>query len=399
MKKNSKKKLVFVLVYTFFLSVCTDGFSQSSSSFDVAGYDTTSYNPLFIQSKDGLFKLNIGMYTQMRYNMNLRKNAPDSTAFSRGYNLARTRIFFEGNLTEQFYYHFRSDINSSGDYELFVAFLQWNLTNNWNVRVGKQFMALGREDWMNASDITSLEYSANNFTYAIWTSLGFQVHNTPNDKIRYWLGISNGVYGARKEFPSPEDSDVLLTGRAEWNVNGIDWSSWDDMVNRKNNDFGMLIGLGIGQLFRYDTKALLTDEEEGTQVNVDFSLNGKGVQFFTQASITFRRFKDGVSNDYTQSGMYSTLGYWVTDKVFPYVRYDLVLAGSTPGSLDDYSSPGIGISVYPFHWTNRLRFTAEYNYLGATLNNTVVQSSGQLGIVESDYGSQQSFRVQFQFGF
>jgi phosphate-selective porin O/P len=400
--KLKRKALIRSFLVSFpFLVLTSMGFSQTAANenLDIAGYDTTSYNALFIQSKDGLFKLNIGMYTQMRYNMNWRADAPDSIAFTRGYNLARTRIFFEGDLTDRFYYHFRANINASGNVELFVAYLQWNFAENWHVRIGKQFMILSREDWMFPSDIASLEFSANDFTFGIWTSLGFQIHNAPNNNIRYWLGLSNGVYGGRKKFPDPKDSDLLLTGRLEWNVNGIDWGNWDDLVSSKDSDFGMLIGVGAGQLFRYDAEALKTDAERGSQINVDFSLNGKGVQFFAQASITLRSFEDGVSNNFNQSGVYSTLGYWVNEKIFPYIRYDLVAAGTTPGNLEDYSSPGIGISVYPFQWTNKIRFTAEYNYLDATLNNTIVQPDGQLGLVESDFGSQQSFRAQFQFGF
>ena len=45
--------------------------------------------------------------------------------------------------------------------------------------------------------------------------------------------MSNGAYGARKPFPAPTDSDVLLTGRLEWNVKGINWGDWDDMLGRK----------------------------------------------------------------------------------------------------------------------------------------------------------------------
>jgi len=69
------------------------------------------------------------------------------------------------------------------------------------------------------------------------------------------------------------------------------------------------------------------------------------------------------------------------------------------GKLEDYSSPGAGISFYPFKWTRRTRFTVEYNYLDATLNNTLVEPDGQLGLVENSYGPQQSLRFQLQFGF
>jgi len=48
------------------------------TEYAIAGYDTNAYHPLFIQSPDGLFKLNIGFYTQIRYNMNWRLGVPDS---------------------------------------------------------------------------------------------------------------------------------------------------------------------------------------------------------------------------------------------------------------------------------------------------------------------------------
>ena len=42
-----------------------------------AGYEKNGWNGFFIRSKDGQFRLNIGAYTQIRYNMNWRTR-PDS---------------------------------------------------------------------------------------------------------------------------------------------------------------------------------------------------------------------------------------------------------------------------------------------------------------------------------
>ena len=372
----------------------SDGMTADGNDLPVAGYDTTAYHPLFIQSKDGRFKFNLGMYAQVRYNMNWRADLPDTLEhFTRGYNLARTRLFLEGNLTEKFYYHFRVNINPSGNFELFVAYLQWNMNKNWNLRIGRQFMALGREDWMYPQDLASMEFSAHDFTFAIWSSFGVQVRHVPSDKIRFWLSAGNGAYGGRRAYPAPKDSDVLFTGRLDWNVLGTDWGIWDDMLGRRGRDFGILVGLGLGQLFRSDSEALQTDAEDATQVNIDFSVSGNGYHLFTHGTLTRVNFREEVSADYENYGFYATFGYWVTDHLFPYVRYDVVAAGSQPGDYVDYASPGIGISFYPLTWTNRLRLTTEYNYLGATVNNTIVQPDGQLGLIESTWGRQQHLRV------
>lgn len=36
---------------------------------DVAGFDKTNFNGFFVQSRDGQFRLNIGAYSQLRYNL------------------------------------------------------------------------------------------------------------------------------------------------------------------------------------------------------------------------------------------------------------------------------------------------------------------------------------------
>lgn len=392
--------IIFAGLFCFWSPVFAQDEASPAKELPVAGYDTTAYHPLFIQSKDGLFKFNLGMYAQLRYNMNWRSDTPDSVdVFTRGYNLARTRIFFEGDLTPKFYYHFRMNINPSGNFELIVAYLQWNISPTWNLRAGRQFMALGLEDWMYPQDLTAMEFSAHDFTFAIWSSFGIQARHILSDKTRFWLSVGNGVYGGRRTFPAPKDSDLMFTGRFEWNVKGSDWDAWGDMTSRRGRQFGMLLGLGAGQLFRYDQESLETDAKNGTQLNLDFSLTGNGFHFYSHGNATLLFFDEGVRENYVNYGFYTSFGYWIKKHWFGYVRYDLVSAGSQPGAIETYASPGIGLSYYPLLWTNRLRFTAEYNFLGATVNNTLVQPDGQLGLIASDYGGQQHLRFQLQFGF
>ena len=392
---------LFVLTLALCLVISQKSYAQQQTQkLPTAGFDTNAYHPVFIQSSDGQFKLNLGMYTQFRYNMNMLANTPDTTdAFNRGYNLARTRIFLEGDLTDKFYYHFRININPTGNVELMLAYLQWNLNKKMKFRIGKQYMALGREDWILPQDLASMEFSAHDFTFAIWTSFGIQFNHTPNNHFRYWASVGNGSYGSRRAFPDKNDSDVMLTGRLEWNIFETNWGVWDDMLGRRGRDFGMLLGVGLANNHRYDKDALLTDPENGTQLNVDYSVSGDGFHLFLQGSITALTYQNNVSPDVTTGGFYGTFGYWISKTVFPYVCYDYVALGNITTKTENYASPGIGISYYPFNWSNRVRATIEYNFLGATLNNTIVEPDGQLGLVTTPYGGQQSLRFQLQFGF
>jgi len=393
---------IYFKILAIFLILSHSYYGQSQElNLPTSGFDTTAYHPIFIQSSNGLFKLNVGLYTQFRYNANFRENTADSVqSFSNGYNLARTRIFLEGDLTKRFYYHFRANINPTGNVELMVAYLQWNIKDNLRIRMGRQFMALGREDWILPQDLASMEFSAHDFTFALWTSFGFQLNHVVNNSFRYWIGLSNGSYGGRKHFPAPQDSDLMLSGRAEWNVFKSDWNIYEDMLGRKGQEFGMLLGVGLAHNLRFDQSELATNALKGTQINVDYTISGDGYQFFAHGSTTLLNFDPDYSSipNYQMSGFYSTFGYWLNNRLFSYARIDGVLKG-TSVKTENYISPGFGFSYYPFTWSNRIRFTLEYNHLSAILDNTVVEPDGQLGIVQTSYGGQQSIRFQAQFGF
>ncbi len=370
--------------------------SASGQGFQ-AGFDTTSYHPVYIKSSDDRFKLNIGVYAQFRYNANFRKDTPDSLdAATFGYNLARTRIFLEGDFTERFYYHIRANVNSSSNFELFVAYLQFNLKQGMWLRAGRQFMALGLEDWFYPQDLAAIEFSAQDFTYALWSNFGFQFRHAVSNHFGYWVAIGNGAYGGRRSFPEPAPTDATITARLEYNVFGS--GNWGDAVSRKGREFGMLVGIGLGQTIRRTNKAEgLNGSRGGTQLNLDYSITGDGFHFFSHFTYTMLRFEN--DPDRNLPSFYTTFGYWLGENIFPYVRYDFVGKGNLEGGIENYSSPGVGIAYYPFSWSNRYKFSVEYNHLAATINNTLVEPDGQLGLVQSDFGAQQSIRMQLQFGF
>jgi hypothetical protein len=70
-----------------------------------AGYDKTAMNGFFIRSEDQSFRLNIGAYTQFRYDVNWRDAPAGQDDFTSDFSIRRTRIFFEGNYTPEFNYH------------------------------------------------------------------------------------------------------------------------------------------------------------------------------------------------------------------------------------------------------------------------------------------------------
>lgn len=368
-----------------------------------AGFDPSLYHPFFIKSKDGQYTLHISAYAQVRYNMALLHNTPDDVSgIATGYNLGRFRTFLEGNLTDRFYYHLRTNVNPSGKFELIAAYIQYNLNDkNW-FRFGRQFMALSLEDWMYPLDLAAIEFSAMDFEFAIWSSFGLQWRHIFSEKFRSYMSVGNGSYGGRQEFPAPAASDVALIARGEWNILGGSWGRWDDMVGRKNKfDYGMLLGFSVGNQTRFDKEVIQTEPNGGTQVNIDFSTQGQRIHFFSAYNRTWTRFEPGVGEEYYREGFYSTLGYWLDNQLFTYARFDFVGKGNQPSAtpLKNYAAPGAGISYYPFFFNNKVRFTLEFNHLTNPIDQTTVSPDGQLGFVPSNYGAQSSIRFQAQFGF
>jgi hypothetical protein len=395
------KRIVFT---TLMLGMLKAGMAQPGSFRDssvTAGFDTEQFHPFFIKSRDGQYTLHISAYAQLRYNAALLANTPDSVMkFDRGYNLGRARFFLEGNMTDKFYYHFRTNINPSGRFELIAAYLQYNMGPKDWIRFGRQFMALGLEDWIYPLDLASIEFSAHNFEFAIWNSFGVQWRHTFNDRWRIYASAGNGAYGGRQEFPAPKASDLGLIGRVEWNILGGSRSRWDDMVGRPDrHSFGMLLGASVGHQIRRNAEALKTDSKNGTQFNIDFSMQGNRYHFYSHYSRTWLTFQPGVQQNFWRDGFYGTFTYWLSKEWMPYARFDYVGAGNKPGNFLNYAAPGLGISYYPFFYNNKNRISLEYNFLKNPLSQTTVAPDGQLGFVPSVWGAQSSLRLQVQFGF
>jgi hypothetical protein len=357
-----------------------------------AGYEKNSTNGFFIRSKDGQFRLNIGLYTQARYDVNWRDAPAGEEDVERGFSLNRTRFFLEGKYTPKFAYHFRVNIDDEADFSLLVGYVQYNIGEKWNLRGGRQFIAMSREDWMLPQDTLTTEFSPNDFTFAVGSSNGVQAHYQA-ERTRFWLSLNDGAYGAKKDFPDNETTDVALTSRWEHQISGREWSVWDDVVGRRGRPRGILLGLSGGYQFEEDTSAF----ENSAQLNADISFNGDGYQAMAAGSWTWR--DPEAVDSFSNYGLLLQGGYFVAEHAQVYGQYNFISPGDQPGEMESFNSVTAGISYLPFLWTNRWKFSAEVGHLFDALNETIVEPSGSLGWLASDEPGQTYFRIQAQFGF
>lgn len=183
----------------------------SLDSGPTAGYDKDSFNGFFISDTSGDFILRLGGFTQIRWNLNHREDADLST----GFDASRTRFFLEGGYTPSFSYFFQFNIDSGGQFALWNAQLQYDFNSQWNMVAGLAAFSQSREDWMSPQDTLTIEFSPNDFTFAIGTSYMVFTNHT-GEKNRMWLGFSNGNYDSKNDFPKPQYRNL----------------SWQEMIGR-----------------------------------------------------------------------------------------------------------------------------------------------------------------------
>ena len=370
---------------------------------DVAGFDKTNFNGFFVQSRDGQFRLNIGAYSQLRYNLVWREIPPaGEQRFASGFVLARTRFFFEGKLTDRIEYQLRFNIDDTGDFSLQIAYAGYNFGNYhhrsarnhgaWNLRVGRQFVAITREDWMFAQDILTTEFSAVDQAFAVGTSDGLQAFYG-RDRGRVWFALSNGAAGGKEDFPNNTTSQALVSARGEVQLLGDDWNTFNDLVGRRGRPLGVLLGIGSGYAVT-GPKAPVTTPRHSGQVTVDLSVGGDGFQAMAYGVWNW----EAVGAVRSTWGFVAQAGYFILEPWQVYAQYSLVHPGQIAG-LIPFNALTLGTSAFPFNWTNRIKLSLEGALLFNAINSTLINPNPVIGWLPADAGNQYSLRAQLQFGF
>ncbi|MEM9727412.1 MAG: hypothetical protein AAF997_02420 [Myxococcota bacterium] len=368
----------------------------------VAGFDKGSLNPFFIQSKNGRFRLNLGIYTQFRYTGNIRETPdPDQDKYEGAFSIPRTRIFWEGLFTHGIGFHLRINISDTGNVSLIDAHLDLNFgeliknqrTNGfWLLRIGRFFRAVSRENWMFPQDLLGVDSTGVEDVMGPGNGDGGQLYFAL-DRYRIWMAITADALGGSATFPA-DDTNVTFSTRSEYQVGKSDWSNWSDTIGRRGRAFGVLFGAAAA--YRYSQTAVdFDDAQHSGTVTADISLSGNGFQTLTYGTVNWARV-DGQLQYFW--GFVTQGGYFINKMWQLYAEYDRVSPGNREG-FTSYNALSIGSNVFPFEWTNRYRATIEGGMLFNAISSTLVPPLPVLGWLPAASGNQYRIRVQFVFGF
>jgi hypothetical protein len=384
----------------------------------VAGYNKGHRNPIFVQSKDGLFRLDIGAYTQLRYNGVTRETPPaGDPRFDSGWVFARTRFLFQGRAGENINYELRLQISSEGEFNLLTAYVGYNFgdyghnsrTNRgaWSLMIGQQFLAHMVDMWQYPEDKLTTEYSGVNYAFAIGVNDSVQAF-FGKDRYRLWMAVSNGrfnppiVAGSNGEIFGGDirTGMVMFSGRGEVQLIGNDWTLYKDDLSRRTVD-GRNPGLRLGVAGAYSLGVRdqqpqpdLAPPKNALQLTMDITAGGNGFQVLAQG--VWNWFDDPTPT--SRWGFMVRGGYFILEPWNVYAQYALVDPGTQTG-YGQFNAVTLGTSWYPFPWSNRYRFSAEGGLLFNPISASLVSPNPTIGWLEDDQGNQYYCRLEVQFGF
>lgn len=375
-----------------------------------AGY---SKGKFLIQSADGNYVLQPTLQFQERYTASTREDVKndgnDSTAD--GFEIRRMKLGFGGNaITPDLTYLFvwatnrgatgtfvtNADTNSTastgaGTLQLEDAWVRYRFAPEWTVQGGQI-----KDPWSHTNAVSSKRYMAADYSmldqllgdgqtfYVQGVALGWQT--TP---LRAQFVFHDGANSANTDFQD-QKYDYGVTGRAEWQISGDNWSQYDQFTSLGNKSDLLVAGVGAdyssGDLqdvlfhtvdVQWNPIALpglaLYGEYIGQAINNNANANAYNYGFMVQA------------------------GYLLTQKWEVFGRYDLTILDSdavAPGAVNDISEITAGVNYYIKG--HAAKFTADLSYLP---EGTGGQSSSGMGVLPTSASENESevvLRLQFQ---
>ncbi len=267
-------------------AIVTDVLADSSTrtSLQDSGLTAGWNDGFYLESTDQRFRLEVGGLLQSRYTYSYipdgasgvnAANSPiaDNVENRSGFDLPGTLLEFKGHAfgaANQFKLKaaysntneaqvgaspFGNLGSASGTLRLLDAYMRFELSNDWSLRVGQFKLPFGREFLVDREYQLAVSRSVISNHLSVGRSQGIELTFVSDDyraMLAYSGGGTDNVYGVLKGAGSdpvnaPYFSDAVdwaVTGRAEWKASG-DWGQFRSMTSPPGDEHALLFGLGI----------------------------------------------------------------------------------------------------------------------------------------------------------
>jgi hypothetical protein len=324
-------------------------------------------NGFFLASPDGRFLLSIDGMTQIRYMLSYTENSP---RYRDGFELDNTRLTFRGHMfTPDFTYLVRGqfqrnqnlgdNVNLQGGFmQLLDAWVRYNFTQDWSVRVGQFKLPFNREELVSESQQELVERSLVNQFMSIGRSQGveFTMLNSTDRWATTWDegGSSpnpaiNGVVGGPRTNSSAianNQVDYSFTSRYDHLFAGT-WQQFEDFTSPRGEEYGMMMGIAA----HYQESDLPQGDVPWFTATVDLSVEWGGANAFAAIIYSYIDSPGGNVNGILQSlGIVGQFGVYVAPKWEVFVRGEYlqfeVTASPTQINFPDLGIISGGVNYY-----------------------------------------------------
>jgi len=391
--------------------------ASSRSSLLQSGGNAGHDGQFFLADTDGNFRLNIDGQVQFRYTANFGdSNAADGDDFTGGFQTARTKLGFSGNVIDKnIFYRVQGAFgHNGGNFTLEDAYVGYKFGNGFTMIWGQMKAPFLREELVSSSRQLAADRSLTNEVFNQGRSQGIQLAYKAEDW-RMQVAITDGFNSASTDFnqdphffgagPSAVatggESDFAITGRAEFKLAG-DWKQFKDFTSKPGSDYAMMIGVAA----HYQTSDSYVNgafgfggpESSFTAYTIDFSVEGDGWNFFAAimgSSTDFEEFTDfnldgDPDSDFDDFGIVVQAGMFIPDTDWEvFVRWDGIFADdSERGGEEEFNTLTFGVNWY---WSGHAaKFTLDAQIfldesLGANGNNLASPNDG-IGFIGAAHG-------------
>lgn len=308
-----------------------------------AGHD----GKFFLASPDGAFRLNIGGQLQFRYIANFRDEGggdgeTENDDFESGFQNRRIKLRFDGTIYDDFFFKVQSAFGrDGGNNRLEDAYFGYEFENGLKVQAGQFKLPFAREELVSSKYQLASERS---FVGDLFTGNRSQgvMFSYEQERWRAAFAFSDGFNALNTDFNDNFNRDFNRSGEADFGVTGRveflgsgNWKQFEDFTSPRGSEkFAWMVGGAVHfQDGASDRRPGAIDGGSLLTWTADVSLEGNGWNLYgaVYGRHPDRQFTESGAPSSDEFGFIAHGGYYVTDKIEPFARYEILIPDSGSG--------------------------------------------------------------------
>jgi len=287
--------------------------------------------------------MNISGQLQFRYTLNFRDDEPGVDDFEPGFTNPRTALRFDGHLYEpSLGYAVQGNFDrSTGDFRLEDAYVSYQFDNGIVLLAGQYRLPILWEDMLAEKYSLAVDQSVVNLIFGQGRSQAIAIHYQANDW-RVWGAVSDGIRSANTDLLQ-DSADYGLTSRWEWKIAG-DWAQFGQFSSPRGADFGAKLGAGVHWEQSPDRPGVFVNDT--LAFTSEIMLTGDGWNAFLSGIGLYTDVGGPAGNSFTDYGVVAQAGVFVTERIEPFARWDIVIPDSERAGDEDFQTLTFGANYY-----------------------------------------------------